>query len=1514
MRKLLFCMVGILGAAACWGAESVYSEVMPLLQQVSLREGSVPVSALASPQIARGKVKGAPATTADQAYEITVGRDGVKVVAGGAAGERYAKVTLDQLAKLSGGREVPCAKVADWPVLRWRGVMNDCGRNFLALEGVKAMVDLCGKYKLNLFHWHLADYHGWRLESKRYPKLSAPETMTRQLGKFYTQEEFKEVVAYAAERGVTVMPELDVPGHTLALRKGLGVETMRDPRVDKAVSDLLDELCGLAPKDAMPFVHLGTDEVRVDPEYVDAGQCSRWAETLAKNGRITVCWAPGQKMACSGEVVDMAWYDNHVTNSANRAFDTARMYFASTGPELILNQAAFLRPCRWDVDPSRKLGAVACSWHDDHVGEDTLRLFANATIAPATLLFADNYWHGVREDNPMFLNHLPSLDDPALEISAKRLERRLLAQRDKVIADFPYAFPYVAQCDQHWRVSDAKGTILDGHYTGGLIDARAFTPKSCGEVVAETWVFSPKAQTVGAWIGFGKTGSAYSRSEMQPMPKRGEWCIYGSSVEVNGEKVAPPDWKKPGAKAVAKLDADGKSYKGATYSSDLCETPLEDEWYFIREPSKVSLREGWNHVKLVIRNCKPGATRGRRSWRGVFRLLEGTSAHPREVPGLRWSSDPQPNGLRPLDLPGLIAAAKPGETVRVAAGEWETKPFRLKSGVTLALDEGAVVYASTNIEDYAAAEGQRYFIGAVDAEDIAIVGKGVFDGRGQLFQFTEHLVGESQPQKLPVMMRFIRCRNVRLEGFTYRNGGAWGCHLCNCDGVTVRKLTCFNHSNRTNDGIDIESRNVLIEDCDIDADDDAIVLKTETDKSFAVTNVLIRNCRLASSCNAYKFGTGSYCDFRDVTLENCTFARPRGNYIRGKRERRTGNVGQLTGIAGMAIEVNDGGRMENVVVRNVTVEGYLTPVFVRLERRRPPAAGRETYMRNVLIENVKGTADSRLASSITGVPGLKPDGIVLRNCDFTFPGGGTADLITRPVPEKEKAYPDCTMFDRHDLPAWGFYVRHAKNVRFENVTCRLKDADAREKYVFDDAEVTVTEDLVHVKVDFGDVVGKIRPALHSSGFGASMMRGVDSGRTADKFIREMNFHATRTHDWSLINSGQRIVDWYHLFPLPHLDAKDPKNYCFKPTDRILQLQRDLGLNILYRLGPSIEHTGTEHFNALVPADFDKVAESFAATVRHYNRGWADGFDWNIAYWEIWNEPDGLDTLWCKPGVSWESKAKMRDEYIRFFITCYKRLKGEFPEIKVGGPGLCDYDEKGYLVPLLEACRREGVQPDFISWHDYCHDPQVLLNQAAAMKKLCTKYGFDKTELFIDEWHFLPKGGFAAIRSTDPKVSGPAKRGPHAINGIDSACFTLTALVGFQSSALDQAYFYGCRHTGSWGFRDEEGNLNKNFYALKAFGSLVKNYAEFCRSASDDSRVRAFPVRAADGALALLVVDYCGDRRRIELDIANGPAMACPKAELLSDACDLKPVDVIRRDGKIVLEKPDEYSAAFLLKF
>ena len=634
MKSLALSLVALCAFSAL---ATVYDEILPAPQRVELREGTFDAKNLGAIDVRRGEIAEASADVRNQAYVLDISKDGVTIVAGGNMGERYAKVTLAQVLKLSGGRPVPCARITDWPALRWRGVMNDCGRNFLAVEGVKAIIDLAAACKMNLFHWHLTDYHGWRLESKCHPRVTAPETMTRQVGKFYTQEEFREVVRYAAERGVTVMPEFDVPGHTLALRKGLGVETMKDPKVDRAVSDLLDELCSLAPAERMPFVHLGTDEVRVDPEYVDAGQCSRWAETVAKNGRIVVGWAPGQKMSASGEVVDMVWYDNHVTNSTNRAFDSARFYFASTGPELLLNQAAFVKPCRWDVEPTRKLGAIACAWHDDNVGEDTLRLFADATLAPAILGFADNFWKGRAQDLPQWTARLPPADTDAFRLAAD-LERRIVAQRDRVFDGFPYAFPYVAQTAQRWRVTWPDGRLIDGELPGGLVDVRALVTNATGVVAAEMWIKSPKAQVVGAWIGFGKTGSAYARSQNAPMPGAGQWDRFGSTVALNGMLIDPPAWRRPGARPTAKRDADGKSYRGAVWSDDLCETPLDDEWHYIREPARVQLKEGWNHVKLMIRqgSGKP--------WRGMFRLLQGSSEHPREVPDLEYSAVPQNAG------------------------------------------------------------------------------------------------------------------------------------------------------------------------------------------------------------------------------------------------------------------------------------------------------------------------------------------------------------------------------------------------------------------------------------------------------------------------------------------------------------------------------------------------------------------------------------------------------------------------------------------------------------------------------------------------------------------------------------------------------------------------------------------------------------------------------------------------------------------------------------------------------
>ena len=397
-------------------------------------------------------------------------------------------------------------------------------------------------------------------------------------------------------------------------------------------------------------------------------------------------------------------------------------------------------------------------------------------------------------------------------------------------------------------------------------------------------------------------------------------------------------------------------------------------------------------------------------------------------------------------------ASSGGGEVRVGPGEREFKPVVLKSGVTLHLENGAVLLASTNVADYAVRDGCPVLIGAFDAKNVAVEGEGVIDGRGWAFKEKEGLAGESQPVATPVLMRFSRCRNVRLEDFTFRQAAAWGIHLRNSDGVAVRRVKAFSHINASNDGIDIESRNVLIEDCDLDTDDDALVFKSESDPAFPVENVVVRNCRLASCCNFIKFGTGSYGVWRNIRVENCKLRRAGASWRFDWRKKIPGVVERITGLAAIALEVVDGGQMEDVVVRNVTWKGGVqTPLFIRLDRRHAPREGKETFFRNVLVENVVGDAESRIACSATGVPGLELSGVTLRNMDLTFPGGGTAEEATADVPESIGKYPDPYMFGYMALPAWGLYLRHAKGVALEDIRLSLLPgaADARKMIVRD---------------------------------------------------------------------------------------------------------------------------------------------------------------------------------------------------------------------------------------------------------------------------------------------------------------------------------------------------------------------------------------------------------------------------------------------------------------------------------
>lgn len=218
---------------------------------------------------------------APEAYRLRIGRKGIEVRAADHSGFVYAIQTLRQCRYTDGkGRTAfHCVEIEDRPRVGWRGFMLDSGRQYQSVGTIKKYIDMASLLKMNKFHWHLTEGLGWRVEIKRYPQLTAKGayvgTGEEQQG-YYSQEEIGEIVRYAAERGITVFPEIDMPGHAeaaLHAYPGLGCfgQPARIPQSGfteqifcagkdstlQFLKNVLDEVCAIFPA---AYVHLGGDE------------------------------------------------------------------------------------------------------------------------------------------------------------------------------------------------------------------------------------------------------------------------------------------------------------------------------------------------------------------------------------------------------------------------------------------------------------------------------------------------------------------------------------------------------------------------------------------------------------------------------------------------------------------------------------------------------------------------------------------------------------------------------------------------------------------------------------------------------------------------------------------------------------------------------------------------------------------------------------------------------------------------------------------------------------------------------------------------------------------------------------------------------------------------------------------------------------------------------------------------------------------------------------------------------
>lgn len=401
-----------------------------------------------------------------------------------------------------------------------------------------------------------------------------------------------------------------------------------------------------------------------------------------------------------------------------------------------------------------------------------------------------------------------------------------------------------------------------------------------------------------------------------------------------------------------------------------------------------------------------------------------------------------------------------GGRVVVPKGRHIVGQLYLKSGVELHLEEGAVLEGAVGLHNYIMhrlpySEGDWCaVIMGLNVTNVAITGRGEIFGNGAGFEpvRTRGICWEGYR---PRGVFFSESRGIRLEDFKLRDAACWGIVFKCCEDVVARRVTIDSNVNHNNDGFDVEAKNVLIEDCDVDTSDDAYCVKSNN-PHFTVENVIVRNCKVRSHCNGLKIGTATHGTIRHIRFENCRTAPPRRIYRdRAKMPEDPTAFVKIPGlppylcgpgISAICIECVDGGTVEDVTVRDIETTGFQVPIFVRGGARQKRTCGIPPSDRNVLcgivISNVSGRAESTIASSVSGCPSCYPKNVRIEDVDLVCRGAGASSAPTcEPGPEYDDCYPEATMFRELRLPGYGLYVGRAESVYLENVHFMLRDGE-----------------------------------------------------------------------------------------------------------------------------------------------------------------------------------------------------------------------------------------------------------------------------------------------------------------------------------------------------------------------------------------------------------------------------------------------------------------------------------------
>ncbi len=422
------------------------------------------------------------------------------------------------------------------------------------------------------------------------------------------------------------------------------------------------------------------------------------------------------------------------------------------------------------------------------------------------------------------------------------------------------------------------------------------------------------------------------------------------------------------------------------------------------------------------------------------------------------------------------------------------------------------------------------------------------------------------------------------------------------------------------------------------------------------------------------------------------------------------------------------------------------------------------------------------------------------------------------------------------------------------------------------------------------------------------MNAVNNGPIGGKTRNNGNFALykaleisyARNHDAAFCSDygGEFSVDVHNIFRNFDADEKDPSSYIFTATDEYIMTTSEAGTETFYRLGSKIEH-GFK-FGTYPPKDFAKWARICEHIIRHYNEGWANGFHFNLTYWEIWNEPEcrnADDSFPCWQGTE--------AQFIDLYEITAKHLKKCFPNLKIGGPAFCGPWRDDFKRNFLKTVKEKEIPLDFYSYHCYARNPINICQAVIEAEKALSEYNLNNVFSVLDEWNYVK--GWQGDDWRYTLIQEKAIKGAAFIAGSMSAC---------QNTSLGMLMYYDARPSGMNGlFSAYTYEPLKGYYSFLMFRELRRLGTHI---PTEQYLEDIYSCAATDGHDSAIMLTFFNDdegtpAKEVKLDLSGIAGNVKLEYYLLDETHNLELIreDIVTAKEVVSYFKMNNYTSIFI---